>query len=158
MIYNLHYDKSVTLYTCVNLTFVMNCANEPFDEYPKTPNDSRILGFLYEIEKSPLVIFGFAWMVSLSCNFTTDVTAHSYELMSKYYTILIFIQVRHWQNSDTKTYDDVINWKLFPRYWPFVRGIYRSPVNSPHKDQCRGALMFSLIWAWTNGWLNNRKA
>ena len=39
---------------------------------------------------------------------------------------------------------DVIKWKNFPRYWPFVRGIHRSPVNSPHKGQWRGALMFSL--------------
>ena len=30
-------------------------------------------------------------------------------------------------------HDDVIKWKDFPRYWPFVRGIHRSPVNSPHK-------------------------
>ena len=43
------------------------------------------------------------------------------------------------------THDDVIKWKHFPRYWPFVRGIHRSPVNSPHKGQWRGALMFSLI-------------
>ena len=28
-------------------------------------------------------------------------------------------------------HDDVIKWKHFPRYWPFVRGIHRSPVNSP---------------------------
>ena len=42
-------------------------------------------------------------------------------------------------------HDDVIKWKHFPRYWPFVRGIPRSPVNSPHKGQWRGALMFSLI-------------
>ena len=34
--------------------------------------------------------------------------------------------------------------------------IFRSPVNSPHKDQWRGALMFSLICAWTNGWVSNR--
>ena len=26
-------------------------------------------------------------------------------------------------------HDDVIKWKHFPRYWPFVRGIHRSPVN-----------------------------
>ena len=32
-------------------------------------------------------------------------------------------------------HDDVINWKHFPRYWAFVRGIHRSPVNSPHKGQ-----------------------
>ena len=52
-------------------------------------------------------------------------------------------------------HDDVIKWKHFPRYWPFVRGIHRSPVNSPHKGQWRGALMFSLnkrlskqSWGW----------
>ena len=42
-------------------------------------------------------------------------------------------------------HDEVIKWKHFPRYWPFVRGIHRWPVNSPHKGQWRGALMFSLI-------------
>ena len=55
-------------------------------------------------------------------------------------------------------HDDVIKWKHFPRYWPFVRGINRSPVNSPHKGQWRGALMPSLICAWMNGWVNNSKA
>ena len=54
--------------------------------------------------------------------------------------------------------DDVIKWKHFPRYWPFVWGIHRSPVNSPHKGQWRGALMFSLISAWTNSWANHRDA
>ena len=56
------------------------------------------------------------------------------------------------------THDDVIKWKNFPRYWPFVRGIHRSPVNSPHQGQWRGALMFSLICTWINGWVNNREA
>ena len=51
-------------------------------------------------------------------------------------------------------HDDVIKWKHFPRYWPFVRGINRSPVNSPHKGQWRGAVMFSLICVW----VNNREA
>ena len=55
-------------------------------------------------------------------------------------------------------HDDVIKWKHFPRYWPFVRGIHRSPVNSPHKGQWRGALMPSLICARINGWVNNREA
>ena len=41
---------------------------------------------------------------------------------------------------------------------PFVPGIRRSPVNSPHKGQWRGALMFSLICAWNNDWVNNREA
>ena len=54
--------------------------------------------------------------------------------------------------------DDVIKWKPFPRYWPFVRGIHRSPVNSPHNGQWRRAFMFSLICAWINHWVNNREA
>ena len=49
-------------------------------------------------------------------------------------------------------------WKHFLRYWPFVRGIHRSPVNSPHKGQWRGALMFSSICVWINGWVNSRQA
>ena len=57
-----------------------------------------------------------------------------------------------------KQHDDVIKWKHFPRYWPFVRGIHRSPVNSPHKGQWRGALIFSLICTRINDWVNNREA
>ena len=55
-------------------------------------------------------------------------------------------------------HDDVIKWKHFLRNWPFVQGIHRSLVNSPYKGQWRGALMFSLICVWINGWVNNRKA
>ena len=35
----------------------------------------------------------------------------------------------------TVNHDDVIKWKHFQRDWPFVRGIHRSPVISPHKCQ-----------------------
>ena len=55
-------------------------------------------------------------------------------------------------------HDDVIKWKHFPPDCHFVMWIYRSPVDSPHKDQWRGTFMFSLICAWTNGWANNRDA
>ena len=57
-----------------------------------------------------------------------------------------------------KFHDDVIKWNNFPRYWPFVLGIHRSPVNSPHKGQRRGALIFSLICTRINGWLNDGEA
>ena len=63
-----------------------------------------------------------------------------------------------WKWKINKHHDDVIKWKHFPRYWPFVRGIHRSPVNSPQKGQWRGALMFSLIWAWINCRVNTREA
>ena len=65
---------------------------------------------------------------------------------------------QHYQKMYTVGHDDVIKWKHFPRYWPFVRGIHRSPVNSPHQGQWRGALTFSLICLWINGWVNNPEA
>ena len=61
----------------------------------------------------------------------------------------------YWLN---RIHDGVIRWKKIPCYWPFVWGIHRSPVNSPHKGQWRGALMFPLICARTNSWVKNRDA
>ena len=62
-----------------------------------------------------------------------------------------------WSNI-TLYHDDVIKWKHFPCYWPFVRGIHRSPVNSTHKGQWLGASIFSLICCWIKSWVNNREA
>ena len=46
------------------------------------------------------------------------------------------------------SHDDVIKFNNFPRSWPLVT----------HKRQWRGALRFSMICAWINGWVNNREA
>ena len=61
-------------------------------------------------------------------------------------------------NENKDCHDDVIKWKHFPRYWPFVQGIHRLPVNSPHKGQWCRALMFSLICTWIKGSVNNCEA
>ena len=71
----------------------------------------------------------------------------------QYFSLLVISAIGLVQN-----HDDVIKWKHFLRNWPFVRGIHRSPVNSPHKGQWRGALMLSLIYVWINDWVNNREA
>ena len=55
-----------------------------------------------------------------------------------------------WGENRRVFHDDFNKWKHFPRYWPFVRGIHRWPVDSPHKGLWRGALIFYLIFAWTN--------
>ena len=77
---------------------------------------------------------------------------------SAYNSIFYTIRPQNKNKSDPAPglyHDDVIKWKDFPRYWPFMRGIHRWPVNSPHKD---GALMFSLMCTWINRWINNREA
>ena len=53
---------------------------------------------------------------------------------------------------------DVIAWKRFPRYWPFARGIHRSPVDFPHKGLVTLALIFYLTLAKINDWINNQIA
>ena len=86
----------------------------------------------------------------MMCIFTTKYSVKNDCINKFIYYIrgLLVIQPKH---------DDVIKWKHFPRYWPFVRGIHRWPVNSPHKGQWCGASVFSLICAWINGWVNNRE-
>ena len=78
---------------------------------------------------------------------------------------LLWWHVLYPQSTQTETltlstgdpiHDDVTKGKHCLRDWPFVCGIHWSPVNSPHKGQWRGALIFPLICAWTNGWANNR--
>ena len=64
-------------------------------------------------------------------------------------------QVKTWPQAH---HDDIIKWKRFPPYWPFVRGIHWSPMNCPHERQWCGALKFSLICTWINIWVNNREA
>ena len=73
--------------------------------------------------------------------------------MSSGKTCLKHIAMSRRGNDALSYHDDVSKWKHFPRYWPFVRGIHRSPVNPPHKGQWRGALMFSLIYVWINDWV-----
>ena len=84
-----------------------------------------------------------------------------YEKMSAFHWLrlnYVHMKYAHGRRITFYYHDDAIKWKHFPRYWPFVWGIHRSPVNSPHKDQWRGALIFYLICPWTNGRVNNRDA
>ena len=55
-------------------------------------------------------------------------------------------------------HDDVIKWTLFFTLLAIYAGNSWSPVNSPHKGQWQGALVFALICVWINGWVNNREA
>ena len=51
---------------------------------------------------------------------------------------------------------DVIKWKRFPRYCPFLWGINWSPVVSPDKRTVTQTFDVSLLLVWTNCWTNTR--
>ena len=121
--------------------------------------------------KETQILFYFRFLSELECIWDADVmlTSSVCDVITKFATDKFNCYEKYIVNKGMQGQtmeklwelyrnDDVIKWKHFPRYWPFVREIHRSPVNSPHKGQWRGALMFSLIRVWINGWVNNRKA
>ena len=105
------------------------------------------LCYLYITMKTPLHSF---WLTDLM-SFTIDLRKMDQHTRQKWL-------INGAKHDKENQHEDVIKWKHFPRYWPFVRGIHRGPVNSPHKGQWRGALMFTLICARIKGWVNNREA
>ena len=52
----------------------------------------------------------------------------NFTVTSTFIYVLIMLQDK--SNRFCISHDDGIKWKHFPRYWPFVRGIHWSPVNS----------------------------
>ena len=89
--------------------------------------------------------------------FETQFANFAYRSFHDNHYLLTNAYVTHTSFAQLILHDDAIKWKHFPRYWSFVRGIHRWPVDSPHKGQWRAA-MLSLICAWTNGWATNQNA
>ena len=163
---------------------VTRCFDIFFDRHPNKRLSKQWWGWWFETSSCPLWRHrnGMRYMLfyilteTLPCH---DIIMHIGRLMSaddlsrNQTCIVIILEALDWyihmsplQTQRTPTFylptrsnihDDVIKWKHFPRNCLYVRGIHRSPVNSPHKGQWRGALMFSLICAWINRWVNNRK-
>ena len=78
---------------------------------------------------------------------------------SKYGIYRLIDQSNGFPLNDTYTHhDDVIKWKHYPRYWPFVRGFIGHRWITLIKAQRRGALIFFFICAWINAWVNNNEA
>ena len=61
----------------------------------------------------------------------------------------LFIRFLSWWRHQMETFSALL---------AICAGIHRSPMNSPHTGQWRGTLMFSLICARINCWVNNREA
>ena len=110
------------------------------------------------------------------CNVSIISESTKYHLHVIYHAVTIYSRCYHsFAAASSLKYE--CHWKVFTKYFcmihsawwrhkmdtfsallAFVRGSHRSPVNSPHKGKWRGALVFSLICAWINGWVNSGEA
>ena len=140
-----------------NVTMCFTCARNIVFEHK--------INFCFDVVR--IVCFPCVWLCFISISFDFTLGSCVFTLSLRCYRAHGELKVvsSNQHNMTTKTpehtlgpHDDVIKWKHFPRYWPFVRGLNRSPVNSPHKGQWHGVLMFSLICAWIYGWVNNGEA
>ena len=66
-----------------------------------------------------------------------SVTQERIGLNDQHFTDGIFEFIAH---------DVVIQWKLSPCYWPFLRGIHRVPVDFPHKE-ARSLVVSLICWS-----------
>ena len=128
--------------------------NPPFDSWSATYESFDVLvdgGLNILLDKhSRHDVKHFMWR---HCNGSKDSRKASYSPRTSSTSVLLHNR----KVNPIAPNDDVIKWKHFPRYWPFVWGIHRSPVYSHQKGQWRGTLIF-FICASTNGWANNRDA
>ena len=54
-----------------------------------------------------------------------------------------------WYSQDNSRHDDVIKSKHLPRYWPFARGIHRSPRSfNMFFDLCPNKRLSKQSWGW----------
>ena len=102
---------------------------------------AKIFHDLYDIlVASPMSLWLLWWPPAGSSMFMVVVMLLMYSVLHCLYSVGNKITT-----TTTTTHDCVIKWKHFPRYWPFVRGIHRSPANSPLEGQSRRALIF--LWS-----------
>ena len=71
--------------------------------------------------------------------------------------------LHNYRSMFSDTMQHMLSWwrhqmETFSALLALCAGNSPGPVNSPHKGQWRGALMFSLICARINDWVNNREA
>ena len=85
-------------------------------------------------------------------------------LMTSYKMVHISSNKRvAWSSKQAKVLHITSSWwhhqmETFSTLLALCAGNSLVPMNSPHKGQWRGALIFSLICVWINSWINNREA
>ena len=168
-----------TLYECHALSFVLILFHQVYTKQ-KFKHDNKLIASKYkDIQKSLILIFSsfslcnvISWVAvgvsfprdgklpSLFCSWarsiwTTTVNTHT-DLTGYHYDDVTWPSC----SLNSQSFDCMFNNSCVPtskklqspRYWPFVRGIHRWTVNSPHKGPLsRKKLPFEdIIMIWAN--------
>ena len=156
-----------TVYSCTDdwkhlssasLAFVWGIHRRPMNSPNKWPVTRKIFPFDDVIMIQMFVVYcGLLWfrlVHTISIAWLLHWHMHGYIIKTTLTNMVGYIAWTHctlmiWYNHHNKiwhgkTLDDVIKWKLFPRYWPFLWWIHRSPVNFPHKGPVMRIFMF--LW------------
>ena len=86
---------------------------------------------LKKFHDNPLRITGRVGTYRFQCGLMCIADLHEDKMTEE--SFLHYWHIRWWRFEPHN--DDVIKWKPFPRYWPFVRGIHRSPVTGEFPAQ-----------------------
>ena len=65
------------------------------------------------------------------------------------------VDYRHWTTSNFLKHEDIVTWKHFLHYWPFMRRLHLSFMASVHEESIKQALMFYLVLTRTSCWINS---
>ena len=103
-------------------------------------------GFFFVFERSPLDYFTSGFFMFLKLGAAGVCT---FGLLLVQLCIYLLLATRRRVHMWSNHYD-IMSWKCFPHYWPFVRGT----INHEH---C-GALMFFVLIAWISCWSRSRVA
>ena len=117
------------------------------------PREQHIL-LLWNICLAQRNAYSFPWTLTLGRFYISSIPHGSKFSRSKLY-IVIKCSCPERCNINQLNIVTSSNGNNFPRFWPFVRVIHRSPEDSSNKGQWPRALMVSLICVYTNGWANN---
>ena len=137
---NMNVYNIITIYMDISLrisiySLFLNVCLYPFLHHTTTEMGVIIILYIQAFRRDNQLIL--SWMYDPT---RAVITQQSHQATAVWCKAVFIIMVVGWP-----AHDDVIKWRHFPRYWPFVRGIHRSPVNSPHKAS--DAELWCFLWS-----------
>ena len=137
----------VTLYKCCPLLILVHIVDDSYMSWIDWADISCSLQSAKWVQIVPWVC---VWMCVYL--FGTSCCLHDLSQTVLEYSCKLLLKIL--------SHDDVIKWKHFPRYWPFVRCAGNSPATGEFPTQRPVTRSFDVFFdlRLINGWVNNGEA